>query len=123
MTIMGAISHIDTVKPNTYSQVEKVKWLSNLDGIVKAEVIDTHEGGEKVAFKGYDEMTSLTQELLIPHPHDDIYIRYLEMQIDYANGEYNKYNNTKTVYNEAFGDFVRYYNRTHKPISKDFTHW
>ena len=123
MTIMGAINHVDTVKPNGYSQVEKIKWLSNLDGIVKAEIIDTHEGGEKVIFKGYDEMTALTQELLVPHPYDDIYIRYLEMQIDYANGEYNKYNNTKTVYNEAFREFEKYYNRTHKPISKKFTHF
>ena len=123
MTIMGAINHLDAVKPNGYSQVEKIKWLSILDGIVKAEIIDTHEGGEGKEFKGYDEMTALTQELLVPHPYDDIYIRYLEMQIDYANGEYNKYNNSKTVYNEAFSEFLKYYNRTHKPISKNFTHF
>ena len=40
MTLMGAINHIDAVKPNGYSQTEKVKWLSTLDGIVKAEIID-----------------------------------------------------------------------------------
>lgn len=123
MTIMGAINHLDAVKPNGYSQVEKIKWLSTLDGIVKAEIFDTHEEGEGKDFKGYDEMTALTKELLVPHPYDDIYIRYLEMQIDYANGEYGKYNNSKTVYNEAFGEFVKYYNRTHKPISKRFTHF
>lgn len=123
MTIMGAINHVDAVKPNGYSQTEKIKWLSTLDGIVKAEIIDTHEGGEGVTFKGYDDMTALTTALLIPYPYDDIYIRYLEMQIDYANGELNKYNNTKIVYNQAFSDFEKYYNRTHKPISKKFTHF
>lgn len=123
MTIMGAISHIDAVKPNGYSQAEKIKWLSTLDGIVKAEIIDTHEGGESVTFKGYDETTALTQELLIPHPYDDVYIKWLEAQIDYANGEYNKYNNSITVYNKAFADFERAYNRTHMPIGKKFKYF
>ena len=123
MTIMGAISHLDAVKPNGYSQTEKIKWLSTLDGIVKAEIIDTHEGGEGVSFKGYDDTTALTQELLIPHPYDDVYIKWLEAQIDYANGEYGKYNNSITMYNTAYSAFEKYYNRTHMPISKDFTHF
>ena len=123
MTIMGAINHVDAVKPNVYGQVEKIKWLSMLDGRVKTEIIDTHEGAENVTFKGYGETTALTQELLIPHPYDEVYIRWLEAQIDYANGEYGKYNNSITMYNTALSAFERYYNRTHKPISKDFTHF
>ena len=118
MTIMGAINHVDAVKPNGYSQTEKVKWLSTLDGIVKAEIIDTHEGGESVPFEEYGETTALTKELLIPHPYDDVYIKWLEAQIDYANGEYNKYNNSITLYNKAFADYERAYNRTHMPIGK-----
>ena len=123
MTITRALHHIDVIKPNSYNQDEKIMWLSNLDGIVKTEIIDTHEGGENVTFNGYDENTALSQELLVPHPYDEIYINYLQMQIDYANGEYNKYNNSKTVYNEAFREYEQYYNRTHKPISKKFTHF
>ena len=123
MTIMGAISHIDEVKPNGYSQIDKIRWLSTLDGIVKAEIIDTHEGGKDVPFKGYDEQTPLTQEMLVPYPYDDLYIRWLESQIDYANGEYNKYNNSITVYNKAFADFERAYNRTHMPIGTKFKYF
>lgn len=123
MTIMGAINHVDAVKPNGYSQVEKIKWLSMLDGIVKREIIETHEGGEGVSFKEYTEETALTQELLIPHPYDEVYIRWLESQIDYANGEYGKYNNSITMYNTAFSAYEKYYNRTHKPIAKNFTHF
>ena len=123
MTIMGAINHLDAVKPNGYGQVEKIKWLSTLDGIIKAEIIDTHEDSEKVSFNGYNEMTALTEELLVPHPYDEVYIRWLEAQIDYANGEYGKYNNSITMYNAAYSAFEKYYNRTHKPISKKFTHF
>lgn len=123
MTIMGAINHLDAVKPNGYSQTEKIKWLSTLDGLVKAEIIDTHEGAEKVTFRGYNETTALDTPLLIPHPYDEVYIRWLEAQIDYANGEYGKYNNSITMYNTALSAYEKYYNRTHKPISKKFTHF
>ena len=117
MTIIEAINRIDRLKPNTYSQQDKVHWLSNLDGVVKKEIIDTHEGGEDVIFEGYNDETLLTTELLIPAPYDEVYVRYLEMQIDYANGEYAKYNNSAAEYNTAFSAFEKYYNRDHMPKS------
>jgi hypothetical protein len=120
MTIMETLNRIDTIKPNGYSQSEKIKWLSVLDGIVKSTIIDTHEGGENVEFDGYTEETNPTTELLVPFPSDDIYIRYLEMQIDYANGEYNKYENSQTMYNATYSAFARAYNRTHMPKGTKF---
>jgi hypothetical protein len=42
----------------------------------------------------------------------------LEAQIDYANNEYDKYNNSITVYNATYANFERYYNRTHMPLGK-----
>ena len=123
MTIMDALYRIDELKPNSYSQPEKIKWLSSLDGVIKSEIIDTHEGGEGIVFSGYTEDADLNTVLLVPAPYDDIYLKWLEAQIDYTNGELNKYNNTKIVYNQAFSEFEKYYNRTHKPISKKFTHF
>ena len=120
MTLLEAINRIDVLKPNGYSQAEKIQWLSTLDGIVKREIIDTHEGGEGIVFNGYTEETSLTTELLVPAPYDDVYLRYLETQIDYANGEYGKYNNSMEAYNTAYSAFQRYYNRTHMPIGKKY---
>lgn len=116
MTIIEAINKIDALKPNTYSQDDKIKWLSILDGIIKAEVIDTHEGWETVVFNGYDYEVSVNTELLVPYPYDDLYIKWLESQIDYTNAEYGKYNNSVTAYNTAYSAFSRYYNRKHKPI-------
>jgi hypothetical protein len=130
MTIMGAINHLDAVKPNGYSQVEKIRWLSQLDGVIKSEIKDTHERcgndeccGEDKVFSGYDEETALTTKLLVPHPYDEVYIRWLEAQIDYANGEYGRYKNSMTMYNTALSAYEKYYNRTHQPISKKFTHF
>lgn len=123
MTVMGAINHLNAVKPNSYGQTEKIKWLSTLDGIIKAEIIDTHEGASEVAkeFKGYTD-GSLGKTLIVEHPYDDIYIKWLEAQIDYANGEYGKYNNSIAMFNTAYEAFAKYYNRTHMPLQKGFTH-
>ena len=115
MTIIEAINRIDILKPNTYTQVEKIKWLSSLDGIIKTNIIDTHEGGDEVVFEGYTENTSLTTDMLVKAPHDDIYLKWLETWIDYTNGEYAKYNNSAQAYNDAYSAFERYYNRTHMP--------
>lgn len=115
MTILEAINRVDTTKPNSYTQTEKVDWLSTLDGIIKKELIDTHTGGENIVFDGYDVNTSLDTELLVPAPYDDIYIRWLESRIDYATGEYNKYNNSSRAYNTAFQAYVNYYNSINMP--------
>ena len=118
MTIIEAINNIDSFKPNTYTQADKIKWLSTLDGIVKKEIIDTHEGTESVAFDGYEVDTALDTVLLVPAPYDDIYLKWLEAQIDYTNGDTQKYENSMTMYNNTYSTFQRHYNRTHMPKSK-----
>ena len=120
MTIMEAISRINALKPNNYKPEEKVRWLSTLDGIIKAHIIDTHECSESVVFDGYTEETNLTTKLLVPAPYDEIYIFWLESQIDYWNGETGKYNNSISMYNTAYAEFEKYYNRTHMPKGKKF---
>lgn len=117
MTIIDAITRADIAKPNGYSQAEKITWLSELDGVIKTEIIDTHEGGDHVTFSGYNEQTVLSTMLLVSAPYDRLYVSYLEMQIDYANGEYGKYNNSREMFTSAYEAFQAYYNRTHKPIS------
>lgn len=123
MTLMEAMHRADALKPNSYSNEEKIKWLSILDGLIKTKLIDTHEGGEKVAFDGYEADTPLTTELLVPAPYDDLYVYWLTMHIDLTNGEYARYNNSAMVYNNAYLDFANYYNRTHMPLGKKLKHF
>lgn len=123
MTISEVMSRIDVLKPNRYTQSEKVQWLSTLDGVIKKEIIDTHEGAEDIVFNGYNDDTNLDTELLVPAPYDVVYLHYLEMQMDYANGEYGRYNNSTALYNSAYSTFERYYNRTHMPIGKTFKYF
>ena len=53
MKIIEAIQKVDALKPNNYSQEDKIKWLSTLDGVIKREIIDTHEGASDIVFNGY----------------------------------------------------------------------
>lgn len=115
MTIMEAITKLDSLKSNVYSQADKVEWLSKLDGAVKRLIIDTHEGSEQVPFCGYTADTSLDTVLLVPSPFDDVYLRWMEAQIDYYNGETDRYNNAIILYNSLFEEYANFYNRTHSP--------
>ena len=119
MTISVAITSLDELKHNTYGQPDKVGWLSRLDMKIRTEIIDTHEDAPSSAFEGYDDSTDLNTELLVPAPYHDVYLRYMETQIDYLNGEYGRYNNSMTMFNAAYSNYERYYNRTHMPLGKN----
>ena len=44
-----------------------------------------------------------------------MYRFYLEMHIDLANLEYDKYNNSAALFTSAMGQYKRWYHRTHRP--------
>lgn len=115
MTLIEAISKIDNLKHNTFTHEDKVGWLSRLDGMVKEEILDTHEGGGGEWFSGYDTDSDVETELLVGAPYDEMYLRWLEAQIDYANGEYGRYNNAMEMFQALYGGFRNFYNRTHMP--------
>lgn len=123
MTIIEAIERVDSLKPNNYTQEDKIAWLSMLDGVIRTEIIDTHEGAEDVAFNGYGVDISRDTVLLAPAPYDDVYVKWLEAQIDYSNGELAKFNNSIAMYNTAYSAFERYYNRTHMPRGTSFRYF
>jgi hypothetical protein len=114
MTVREAIDRIDGLKHNTYTNGEKVGWLSLIDGIIKDQIIDTHESDEEIYFYGYTE-NDMETELLVEAPYDVLYLRWLEAQIDYYNGEIARYNNSMMMYQTAYDTYDRFYNRTHMP--------
>jgi hypothetical protein len=120
MTLGQAISTIDARCHNVYEYSDKVRWLSELDGMIKLEIIDTHEGGGETPFSGYKEGADEDTELLVPHPWDDLYIKWLESRIDYENKEFSRYNNSVSAFNAAYSAFAKWYNRTHMPKSESF---
>lgn len=118
MTIGEVIAQVDELKPNLFQQHMKIKWLSDVEGNVIREVINTHDRKEgPMVFQGYD---TDVEELLVPEPYTDLYVYYLMAQIDFAQAEYDRYNNTTIRFNEAYDRFRRWYNREHRPIAPEF---
>ena len=115
MKLIEAIARLDELKPNGFSVAQKLNWLSALDGTVREEIIDRHEGGGGEIFVPYTEEDK-EKELLIPAPYEEVYLRYMEAQIDYANGEYERFNNSNAMYAAAYSAFERAYNRSHRPL-------
>jgi len=118
MTIHDCLVRLDNSKYNDFSDFEKIAWLSLLEGRVYHEVLNTQEGGPEEYFIGYCEDTDRDTPLLASGPYEDIYLRYLETEIDYCNGEIEKYNNSSTLFQAAWAAFVNHYNRTHMPLGK-----
>lgn len=113
MTVHECITGLDRLKPNSYDYADKLKWLSRLEGTVKKEIIDSHECAEETDI-------ALTEDaaLIAPSPYDEMYIHYLEAQIDYANGEYDRFNNSNAMYRSVYSAFANAYNREHTPKSQ-----
>ena len=119
MTISEAIAKVNEIKPNAYLQLIKIGWLSTLEWIIMRDIVETHEDSSEVEFNGYNENTPLETVLIAPDPYDEIYVRWLEAQIDYTNGEIGKYNNSMAMFNTSMESFRNYYNRKHLPLQKN----
>ena len=122
MTIGEAIDRIDSLKHNIFSLGEKIAWLSSLDGLIKTEILDTCEG-ESVPFAGYDADTDRNTVLLVGAPFEEIYLRYLEAQMDYAGGEIDRYNNANAMYRAIYNRFSNHYRRSHMPKKTSFRYF
>lgn len=125
MTIQEAISRADSLKPNVYSQDDKIVWLNNLDLSVKIEILDTHEGSEEYAdFAGYNSETPLDTVLLVPAPYDEMYVLYIQAMIDAYNEEFDRYDASMARFKAKYQDFASFYNRTKMPKGvKNITYW
>lgn len=117
MTIHDAIAEVDTLKSNMFGEKDKIRWLSRLEARIYQEIICTHqrnEGEEEISFTGYGEDDG-EKELLVGQPHDELYLRWLEAQIDYHNMEYDSFNNSNAVFESVYSSFRNAYNQSHMP--------
>jgi hypothetical protein len=60
--------------------------------------------------------TTPTEALAAPYPYDGIYWLWMEAQVDFANGEYERYTNTMQRYNTAWNDLARHIAKCIRPV-------
>lgn len=108
MTPSKAIEIIDRLRPNSYADEDKLRWINELDGMVQRLVFQSD------TIKQYSYPEDLETELLITAPYDDCYTLFLEAKIDYYNREYSNYNNTAVVFESHFNEYKKDYIRHNK---------
>lgn len=110
MTIRQVIDRLDSRMANTFTNSDKVAWLSAADSMINASVFST--GGTEYSDADLDAY------LLAPAPFDEMYLHYLEAMIHYQNGENDRYNAAITMFNKFFDDFAAWNIRSNAPQKK-----
>ena len=113
MTVQQAISYLDDVKPNAFSQAVKLRWLSSLEGRLANEVflMAPEEAEENYTYTEADQ----NKQLLVGMPYDDLYTWWLQAQVDLANGEYDRARNTLAIFNALWSQFVCWFSQRYDP--------
>lgn len=107
MTIDKLITRAKKIKPTQFDDDTLLMWVNEIEGMVLSEVhlvsvrdLTPYEIGEDGAVPD--------AALTAPYPYDKLYLQYLLAQIDYANGEYSKYQNTMQMFNACYTEYVHY---------------
>ena len=112
MTVGGAITYLDSVKPNAFSQAVKLVWLNEIEGKIATEIHLTDPPEE------YDA-GDLTEELAVENPYTGVYTWWLQAQVDLANGEYDRAQNTMALFDNAWSEDLRWYCQKYDPVQAD----
>ena len=113
MTISEAITRLDLQKQNTCTRQEKLNWLSELDGLIKTQILDAYENPPAVLLP-YGDSPEENTVLLAEPPYDSMYLWYLEAKIDYQNGEVIRFNNAMELFQALFREYAARYHREHR---------
>lgn len=108
MTPNKVIEKVDRLKPNAYTEEDKLEWINELDGMVQRLVFQEDNVTQ------YVYPNDMEKELLIPAPFDDVYTLFLEAKIDYYNREYSNYNNSAMMFESQFSEYKKDYIRNHQ---------
>lgn len=114
MTLKECIEYVDLIKPNAFDEATKTRWVNELEGRVQTEVFLF--GPHNITTYTWDR--NQDTELFVKPPYEDIYYEYLQARIDYANGEYDKYENTMAMFEAKWTDFKVWFIYTYHPADR-----
>ncbi len=111
MKVKEALEFVDGIKPHPYTPEQLTRWLNNCEGMVQSQVF-LWAPAELIQYAWPEDEET---ELLVSPPHDKLYPSYLCATIDFANGEYGKYENSMQMFNAEFSEFMRWFAETYRP--------
>ena len=117
MTIQEALDLTDEMKPNLMSRKIKMKYLTELEQLIHAEILMKHmHRPEQATQPAYTEDTDPGTVLLAPDPYAMVYVYWLMSKIDMINQEDARYNNDRALFEQAYLTLGDWWNRTFLPV-------
>jgi hypothetical protein len=110
-TLNEVIDRVDAIKLNPFRPEEKTAWLSEIDGKISLNLLGVAEAAT------YTYPDDSDKELLVGAPYDRLYDYYLYSMIDFNSREYENYNNSTDMFNEAYEEYAKWYRRNNRPAS------
>ena len=115
MKLRESILFADSLKPNAFTEEQKLLWLNELEGRIQSLI----HGFDSDKVIRYTMPEDEERELIVPSPYDSVYWKWLCAMIDYANGEYDKYINTQMSANSVYQEYAKWVVRTkYEPVRK-----
>ena len=105
MTIAQAIERADVIRPNAVPIDIKTGWVASLDG----------EFAEMMKVEDYTEPDYSTDELLMDYPRKDVYVFYLCAMIDFAQEEFDLYQDDMAMAIQAISEAKAWWRRNNCP--------
>lgn len=108
MKIQELFNYVASVKPHAFPDTALLMWLNELEGRVQLDIF-LLALKEIISYAWPDDADT---ELLVSNPHTAMYRYWMQAMIDLENGEYNKYQNTLELFNNAWNEFACWFAET-----------
>ena len=116
MKIQKLFSLTRKMRPTPLDDDMLLMWLNEIEGLIQVEVL-LRAAADVSPYEVNQETGELPQaDLLVPYPYDKLYLQYLVAQIDYFNGEYDRYQNTMQMFNTYYTEYVHYVAEVIAPV-------
>lgn len=119
MTIQECLDIVDEMKPNMMSRKLKIKYLTEIEGLIWSEIVMKHEYDlNAIQRPQYTEDTDPGTVLIVPEPYQMVYVYWLMSKIDMQNQEDDRYNVDRAHFENAYNTMSDWWTREHMPVQR-----
>lgn len=119
MKLEDLFTYVRDIKPHAFTEEQTTAWLNELEMRVQQEIL-LLSPVETISYHWPEDKNT---ELLLDPPHDALYSHWLEAMVDYANGEYSKYQNTRQMFNAGWNALTAAFAAAYRPADGYAAHW
>ena len=106
MTVLEVIQEFDSLKPNGFTQEQKLRWLDRLDLFLQKTVLDRYPKRSQEIRTG-----ELQREVRLEMPFSEGYIYWLEAKVRYFSQDVEGYNSAMSMFRGILEDWQRQLHR------------